>query len=85
MNGAGCINSSAAIGAGCPEADMSRPRLRLAPVPAPFRGRVATVWPRSDRGLDADEVERSTEYGNELATEPPPSVWVCRRGSCRTG
>ena len=35
-----------------------------------------------DRGLDADEVERRrTQYGpNELATEPPPSVWVVARG-----
>ena len=35
-----------------------------------------------DRGLDADELARRlAEYGpNELATEPPPSVWVVGRG-----
>ena len=35
-----------------------------------------------DRGLDAGEVTRRlAEYGpNELATEPPPSVWVVGRG-----
>jgi Ca2+-transporting ATPase len=35
-----------------------------------------------DRGLDAGEVTRRlAEYGpNELAVEPPPSVWVVGRG-----
>ena len=35
-----------------------------------------------DRGLDADEVgRRRAQYGpNELATEPPPSVWSVARG-----
>ena len=35
-----------------------------------------------ERGLDAGEVERRrAQYGpNELATEPPPSVWVVARG-----
>jgi P-type Ca2+ transporter type 2C len=35
-----------------------------------------------DRGLDADEVERRlSEYGpNELAKEPPPSIWQVARG-----
>ena len=35
-----------------------------------------------ERGLDADEVERRlAQYGpNELATEPPPSLWVGRPG-----
>ena len=35
-----------------------------------------------DQGLDAEEAERRlAEYGpNELATEPPPSVWVVAPG-----
>ena len=37
-------------------------------------------------GLSADEVERRlAQYGpNELAKEPPPSMWVVARASSRT-
>src|SRR3954449_9268327 len=43
---------------------------------------VARVGADVDRGFDADEVQRRlTQYGpNEIATEPPPTLWEVAKG-----
>ncbi len=43
---------------------------------------VARVGADTERGLDSDEVQRRlSQYGpNEIATEPPPTLWEVAKG-----